>query len=149
MDRAKTLGGVLLLLLVLPIALHAVFVAVPSANSYVVGSQSMSPAIPAGSLIYVVDTGEYDVGDVVTFERGGATITHRIVERTDDGYVTKGDANDRRDAPISRSQIVGEVVLALPFYGFFFDVAGSPLGYGLLVVVPALLLLWLELRDRM
>lgn len=147
MRYTKSLGTVAVLLLVSPVVLHAVFAVVPGMESYVVASQSMAPAITAGSLVYVADTGTYEVGDVVTFRRGGHTVTHRVVEVKPDGYVTKGDANDGPDAPITRDQIVGEVVLSIPLYGYLFDVASTPAGYGVLIVVPALLLVGIELRQ--
>jgi len=143
----RYLGPLLAVLLVSPIALHVAFTLAPGAGSYVVASNSMSPAISAGSLVYVVDAGEYKVGDVVTFRRDGTLVTHRIVETGPDHYVTSGDANDGPDAPIPPDAIVGEVVLSLPLYGYFFDVASTPIGYGLLVVVPAFLLIVLELRQ--
>lgn len=147
MKFTKSVGIILIILLVSPIVLHAIFTVVPGMNSYIVTSQSMAPAISAGSLVYVADTGEYEVGDVITFQRDGKLVTHRIVEAGSDSYVTKGDANDRRDAPITRSQIVGEVLFTIPLYGYFFDFASTPLGYGVLIIIPALLLIWVELRT--
>lgn len=147
MKLTEHLGAVLLILVVSPVALHGIFTVVPGVNSYVVASQSMAPAISAGSLIYVADTGDYHVGDIVTFQRDEKLVTHRIIENESNRYVTKGDANDGPDAPITANQVVGEVVLAIPLYGYFFDFASSPIGYGLLVVVPAFLLIWIELRK--
>lgn len=147
MKSTKFLSTVLLVLLVSPILLHGILTVMPGTGSYFVASQSMAPAISAGSLIFVVDTGQYGVGDVVTFQRAGKSVTHRIVETKGDTYVTKGDGNDGRDVPIAHDQIVGEVVLSLPLYGYLLAIASTPLGVGLLVVVPALVLLRSELQQ--
>ena len=53
-------------------------------------------------------------GDVVTFRAkrigGGGLTTHRIIHRTDEGYITRGDANSFNDTaagepPVKRAQI--------------------------------------------
>lgn len=147
MKSTKVLSTILLVLLVSPIILHAILTVLPGTGSYFVASESMAPAISAGALIYVVDTGQYGVGDVVTFQRAGKSVTHRIVETKEETYVTKGDGNDGRDAPITEDQIVGEVVVSIPLYGYLFTLASTPLGVGLLVVVPALMLLRSELQQ--
>lgn len=142
----KYLVALVLVLVVSPIVLHVLFTLFPGTGSYVVATQSMAPSIPAGSLVYVVGSGEYAVGDVVTFRHDGDLVTHRVVEAEPDHYVTKGDANDGRDAPVPHDRIVGEVVFSVPLYGYFFAVASTPVGYVLLVVVPAALLVGIELR---
>jgi signal peptidase len=80
---------------------------------------SMSPTIDPGDGFVVVPpelAGEPEVGDIVVFEaerlHGGGLTTHRIVEETDRGYVTRGDANPFTDQsggepPVQREQIVG------------------------------------------
>lgn len=93
---------------------------IPTATPAYLGSatsDSMAPAINEGDAYVVVDTPSVDVGDVVVFsspERGGY-VTHRVVEESSDGFVTKGDANEATDqesgmAPVPESAIVGRVV---------------------------------------
>ena len=77
-------------------------------------------------------TDEPEPGDVVVFRaeqiQGGGLTTHRIVEETDRGYITKGDANpftdqDGDEPPVKSEQIVAVVwqpggeVLAIPGVG--------------------------------
>lgn len=114
--RAAAAAAVAILLL--PLAVHILAIFLPGAGSYVVLSGSMEPAIAAGSLVYVADTGDYRLGDVVTYTHDGRTVTHRIVAETPDGYETKGDANDDRDSyTVERSAVRGEVVFEVPYYG--------------------------------
>lgn len=137
----KQVGVAFAVVLLLPVFAHFALVAAPSTGSYVVLTSSMSPTIDAGDVVYVVPSGDYAVGDVVTFTREGTTVTHRIVEETESGFVTKGDANNAADGqPVPESAIVGSVVASVPFYGHALAFASSPLGMLLFIGVPGLLL---------
>lgn len=106
----------------------------PSPISFV-ATDSMEPQLQPGDGFIGVPkplAGEIERGDVVTFEAqevgGGGLTTHRVVEETDQGYITKGDANPFRDTaagepPVQESQIQlvvvqfnGEIV-AIPYIG--------------------------------
>lgn len=84
-----------------------------------------SDSINAGDLIIIKDTGDYEIGDIVTFLQKGDTVptTHRIIDCTEDGsFITKGDANNVQDRlPVSKDMIFGEVVKVLPEVGRFAD----------------------------
>ncbi len=79
---------------------------------------SMEPTIDAGDGFVPLPTtvvGPPEMGDVVTFRakqlQGGGLVTHRIVDRTDRGYVTRGDANpfpdqDGEEPPVKQTQVV-------------------------------------------
>lgn len=81
---------------------------------------SMQPTLDPGDGFVAIPaalTGPPEPGDVVVFEaqelQGGGLTTHRIVEETDEGYITRGDANPFTDQegpepPVSESQIVAE-----------------------------------------
>jgi len=50
-------------------------------------------------------------GDVVAFDSGGKIVVHRIVERMDTGFATRGDGNGSRDsAPLTADRLVGKVM---------------------------------------
>ena len=73
-------------------------------------SGSMSPTIEKGDMILVKLDTDYNVGDIVSYKDNNSIITHRIVEKTDNYYVTKGDANNTLDNPIKEEQILGKTV---------------------------------------
>lgn len=87
--------------------LLAVAFIVPSAfglQRYVITGGSMSGSIELGSVVFaeVVPVGDLEVGDVITYmpppESGiDNLVTHRIVSIEDGVYVTKGDANPKKD----------------------------------------------------
>jgi signal peptidase len=87
----------------------------------------------------------YKLGDVITFGADSKTqipTTHRIVGISSDTnavYTTKGDANDAPDPVATHfSDIHGKVLFSLSYLGYVLAFARTPLGFGLLVGVPAL-----------
>lgn len=102
-----------------------------------VTSESMEPTIGTGDGFVAIPAalaGPVEEGDVVTFRaeeiNGGGLTTHRVVEETDRGYVTRGDGNpfadqDNREPPVSDAQIVAVVwqpggeVVTIPELGTF------------------------------
>ena len=67
----------------------------------VIVSGSMEPTIQTGAfiLVHFSDFEDCEVGDVITYYHPGfdELVTHRIVEKGEDYYWTKGDANTARD----------------------------------------------------
>lgn len=73
-------------------------------------SGSMSPTIEKGDMIFVKLDTDYKVGDIVSFKDNDSIITHRIIEKNDNYYVTQGDANNVADKPIKEDQIIGKTI---------------------------------------
>ncbi|QGA81661.1 signal peptidase I [Halomicrobium sp. LC1Hm] len=83
---------------------------------------SMEPTIDTGDGFVAVPSvlaGSVDEGDVVVYEarelQGGGLTTHRVVGETDEGYITKGDANpftdqDGPEPPVTDDQIVAHAL---------------------------------------
>lgn len=126
----------------------------------IVKSGSMEPKIMTGSIVAIRASDVYNTGDVITFDGRNSIIptTHRIVEiHTEDGettFTTKGDANEEADAePALLSSVRGKVLFTIPYAGYVLDFARQPMGFALLVALPALLIvldeigkIWKELR---
>lgn len=162
---SKIIYGIFILLLVC-IGLLLIGTRVPLFGEYqikIVQSGSMEPTIKTGALILIYPTGSYRVGDVVTFGEESVDslpTTHRIIGETIEKgvltYATKGDANEEKDAvPIAANDIVGEVLFDIPYVGYILDFARKPLGFVLIIVVPAVLIfidegmsIWREVRKK-
>lgn len=83
---------------------------------------SMAPTMQPGDGFIAVPaavTPPPEHGDIIVFEaqelHGGGLTTHRVVNRTEAGYITRGDANPFTDQagvepPVSESQIVAEAL---------------------------------------
>ena len=114
-------------------------------SSLMVATGSMSGTIEEGDLIIIKDTGDYKIGDIVTFFQDGDDIptTHRIYNIDDEGkWVTRGDANNSYDKrSITSDEIIGEVVLVIPYVGTFIDCAVE--GGGLIYIIGIFLILGL------
>ncbi|MFC7072056.1 signal peptidase I [Halovenus rubra] len=131
--RIRSVAKIIVVLLILATAGGAI-IGQPAVLSFVT-SDSMSPTIQTGDgFIAVPDvvTGDIEKGDVVVFEaeeiEGGKLTTHRVVDETEDGYITKGDGNpftdqDGVEPPVTDDQIVatawqpGGNVVTLPSLG--------------------------------
>ncbi len=102
----------------------------------------MEPEISVGSLAVIVPAENLEVGDVITFEKKDALVTHRIVSIDNSSLITAGDANDAPDKdPVERSRVVGELFLAIPFLGFFIEFIQTSLGLTVFIFIGLLIIL--------
>jgi signal peptidase len=121
----------------------------------------MVPKMPVGSVVISKSTDPtmIKVGDIITFiPRSGVAgtsepfVTHRVVQvlkqATGLSFVTKGDANNTTDLnPVVAGQVVGRVVLIVPFVGRLSLFVHSLWGWILMVILPALILISWEVVD--
>jgi len=116
-------------------------------------SDSMSPAINVGDMVVVktVDPAILEVGDIVTYapRTYGIVITHRIIEITESGdFVMQGDANRKKDiSNVAPEQIIGECNTIIPYMGYIAHYVRKPIGFVILIVLPAIALILLEIKD--
>lgn len=114
-------GALLLLVLAVGAMLFGQAAGQPVLLGYV-ETGSMEPTMEPGDGFVSIPAelaGEPQEGDVVVFVaqelQGGGLTTHRIVGRTDAGYITRGDANpftdqDGAEPPVTEEQIVAEAL---------------------------------------
>ena len=102
-----------------------------------------------GGIVIITPSDSYAVGDVITFGKDTKTqipTTHRIVAIDGQGaqrmFSTKGDANEEADpTPTRLPDVDGKVLFTVPYLGYILDFAKKPLGFVLLVGVPAVLII--------
>lgn len=147
----KTL--VLLILPVIAFIVLAVYL-VPIRFLTVTGN-SMTPVITQADMIVVAPVDQNNlnlhVGDIITYKReiDGTTvfITHRIVEINDNGFRTKGDSMDEIDPYVVKpTEIVGVMKFKIPYLGSFLRFANTTPGFILLIIVPATLIIAIEIK---
>lgn len=86
----------------------------------VVLTGSMEPTIKSGEMIIIKEQTDYNVDDIVTYkEDRNFFVTHRIINKYEDKYETKGDNNNLIDEPIDKDQIEGKVIYHSKVCGFF------------------------------
>ena len=119
---------------------------------------SMGPALPAGSVAVVqpVDSRDVEVGDVIAFspekEQKATIVTHRVVEvlALDNvlTFQTKGDNNKEPDRnAVTSANVMGKVRFHIPLLGYILHLIKQPLGYGLLICLPAIVIILVELKN--
>lgn len=81
---------------------------------FVVATGSMSGEIEVDDIIFVKINDKVKVNDIITFKNSsGDIITHRLIIKNGDEYVTKGDVNNTADEPITKDQVIGKVKLII------------------------------------
>jgi len=146
------------LVFIVAVALLLIVSVFPITGNYklmIVQSGSMEPAIKMGSIVVVKPASEYKVGDIITFgpvTKTKAPTSHRIYDiKVVDGnpvYITKGDANNAPDQrEITKREIIGKVLFDVPYLGFAVEFAKKPLGFALIIIIPAAIIIFDEIKN--
>ena len=112
-----------------------------------VPSGSMEPNIPTWSICFVNVWTPYEkieTGDVVVYTRksDGLRIIHRVIQITDEGMVTKGDANSVDDGlSVTEDNLFGKYLFHIPKVGRLINRIKSPLGIAIIAVLAVILLI--------
>lgn len=113
-------------------------------SAFEVATGSMSNTIEIGDVILVklIEPNEtLSENEIVVFTQDTTLVTHRIIKINGDQIITKGDANNKEDDPITRKQIIGKVVKIIPDVKMWKEIILTPK-----VLIPtsiSILLLWI------
>ena len=99
---------------------------------------SMSGTMEVGDIIIVKLTKDANKDDIITYEKDNILITHRIVEIQEEKIITKGDANNSEDEPISKDKVIGKVVYVFKNIQVWKNVFKSLEVYTLLIITLVL-----------
>ncbi|MGB9960139.1 MAG: signal peptidase I [Candidatus Bathyarchaeales archaeon] len=114
---------------------------------------SMEPAIPVGSIVVIKPAvpETLTVGDIICFKieaESPTTVTHRIIDVTNEGFKTKGDANEDPDPwTVKKQDVVGKVIAVIPYIGYLGYFIRTPIGFILLIIIPATILILIEIKN--
>lgn len=116
----------------------------------IVSGISMEPTMYRGDMAILRSTGDYEVGDIVTYRQPEiGPVIHRIVDRDGDRFILQGDNNSWLDSyHPAANDIIGEVWIYLPKLGRTIEWLRSPLGTGLLVGLTGGLLLMTKPKNK-
>lgn len=91
----------------------------------VVISGSMEPTLKVGGILYYekIDIDDFNDGDILVYKTKDHIISHRIVDIVDEGFITKGDANNSLDNNlVNKNQILGRGTnWSIPYLGYYAD----------------------------
>ena len=115
-------------------------------STHVVSTGSMEPAIKTGSIVFsTLQNQEINKGDIIVFtspDNKEITVIHRVMDIEENEYTTKGDNNENKDSwVVFKDDIKGEVIFSLPYIGYVIDFMKSPIGFGISIGIPALILI--------
>lgn len=96
---------------------------------------SMAGELEIGDWIIVKKENNVELGDVVTFQEDNNFITHRVIEKYNNKFITRGDFNNKSDEAITDEKIIGTVILKVPKFGIIKKVLFNPKILVLLIVI--------------
>ena len=105
---------------------------------------SMEPNIPTWSLCFINVKTPYEdlkTGDIVVYERSsdGLRIIHRVIAVTDEGLVTKGDANSIADGlSVTPENYFGKYLFHIPQLGRLPVLIRTPAGIAVVAALAAM-----------
>ena len=151
MKVLKTLGQVVLFV----ILIFFILLNILSMNNkslfgfriYRVISGSMQPALQIGDVIIIKKANNYAEKDIITYDNGLTTITHRIKSINGDEIITEGDANDAPDKPITKDRILGKYFFRISNFSVFSIMLTGKTIYLIMVLVLFAILLF-AISDR-
>lgn len=151
MKVLKTLGQVVLFV----ILIFFILLNILSMNNkslfgfriYRVISGSMQPALQIGDVIIIKKANNYAEKDIITYDNGLTTITHRIKTINGDEIITEGDANDAPDKPITKDRILGKYFFRISTFSVFSIMLTGKTIYLIMVLVLFAILLF-AISDR-
>ena len=106
-------------------------------------SGSMEPAISVDDVVLVsehTDFCEIGPGDIIAYRTdGGLYVVHRVIEKQEDGLVTKGDRVEKQDGnPVTREAYAGKVIHIIRNGGRLYDMMDSA-GFRILACILMIL----------
>ena len=117
----KKITDIIIVLLIIFLGIYFILRFMGVAEIYLVKTGSMEDGIHVGDYILIYKKDKYNIGDVVTYEKNGYHVTHRIIKKNGNKVVTKGDANNIEDDEINVKSIVGKVIYSGGYLNFVID----------------------------
>lgn len=90
----------------------------------VIISGSMEPILKVGGILYYenYNINDFKKNDILVYKSKNHIISHRIVDMTNKGFITKGDANKNIDSKIINNRILGKGTdFSIPYIGYYAD----------------------------
>lgn len=102
----------------------------------IVNSGSMYPEIDVGDAIIILKKQNYNVGDIITYlVENKYLVTHRIIDKKEDNFITKGDYNNSKDKEkVKKENIQGKVI-------FHSKILGWIIKYSVIILIILIFLL--------
>jgi signal peptidase len=118
---------------------------------FAVVSDSMVPTFKKGDLIFTSKQSDYAVGDIIVFTsplEKNKFISHRVVNKVNNSYQTKGDNNAEKDIwTIKPDQVVGKETFQLSDLGVVVTIPQSILGSIFFLIIPCTIIIFSTIQE--
>ena len=106
----------------------------------IITTGSMIPKLSIGTVCFVdknYSFADLEVDDIIAYHvPRQKDVVHRIVEKVEDGYRTKGDSNENADtAIVDDTMYAGKCIFYIPYLGYLISIFQPVLGRILLIVL--------------
>ncbi len=108
---------------------------------------SMVDTINIDDYVFVKITKDVKKDDIISFKYDGVIVTHRIIEINDKEIITKGDANNTIDNPITKDDVIGKVIHVGHGFGLVSKTIMSPMVLVSLIVTIVLFGIYFSMKD--
>lgn len=123
MINKSNVRNIILLLIIITIILGLGFIIKKNINNimsikcFIIKSGSMQPTLNIKDIIITKKEKEYYIGDIITYNVNDEYfVTHRIVKRDEENFITKGDNNNCEDKEsIKIEDVEGKVIAIIDF----------------------------------
>lgn len=118
-------------------------------SAYIITTDSMEPTINSGDVIVIkkIKSKSLKKDDIITFSSNSQIITHRIVDKEDEGYITKGDNNNSNDLyEVKDNQILGVMIFRIHFLGKVIRVIDN--AFHIFIIIIILITLYLHALKK-
>ena len=108
---------------------------------------SMVDTINIDDYVFVKITKDVKENDIISFKYDGDIVTHRIIEINDKEIITKGDANNTIDNPITKDDVIGKVIHVGRGFGLVSKTIMSPMVLVSLIVTIVLFGIYFSMKE--
>ena len=90
----------------------------------IIESGSMEPILRVGGILYYksIPLNTYKVDDILVYRVPNHIVSHRIIDRNNYYFITKGDQNNTIDSNVYNNQVLGKSSnFSIPYIGYYAD----------------------------
>lgn len=109
---------------------------------------SMSGTLEIGDIIIVKLTKDVKENEIITYEKEGILITHRIIKKERESIIAKGDRNNAADSPINSDEVIGKVVYVFKNVEVWKKVFRTPEVSILLIITLVLVGITISIKEK-
>lgn len=102
---------------------------------------SMADTIQIKDIVIVKITDDVKINDIITYKSGDNFVTHRIIKIDNEKIITKGDANNSEDEPITKDVVVGKVIFIISNVAVWLNVLKTP--QVIIAIIITIVIIWL------